>query len=134
MFGFTYVYLHHSLTPLQLLSAVAIGTIIGLSIVYIIVRTIKWKTIYSMTTKRVKISSLKQTWKKRHICVLINILKTLNSLAKFHISKPKWVDLTHTNYVSSCPGAVCEKFNTIVSRQKHKKVLTSLNPFAIITL
>jgi hypothetical protein len=41
MFGFTYVYLHHSLTPLQLLSAVVIGTIIGLSIVYIIVRTTK---------------------------------------------------------------------------------------------
>ena len=32
------------------------------------------------------------------------------------------------------PAAVCEKINTIVSRQKHKKVLTSLNPFAIITL
>ena len=41
MFGITYVYLHHSLTPLQLLSSVVIGTIIGLSIIYIIVGTTK---------------------------------------------------------------------------------------------
>jgi len=41
MFGFNYVYSHNSLTPLQMISAIVIGVVIGLVAVYFIKRSVK---------------------------------------------------------------------------------------------
>lgn len=41
MFGFNYVYSHNSLTPLQMISTIAIGVVIGLIIMYFVERSIK---------------------------------------------------------------------------------------------
>ena len=41
MFGFTYVYSHNSLTPLQMISAVVVGVVVGLVIMYFVGRSIK---------------------------------------------------------------------------------------------
>ena len=41
MFGFTYVYSHNSLTPLQMISAIAVGVVIGLVIMYFVERLVK---------------------------------------------------------------------------------------------
>ena len=38
MFGFSYVYSHNSLTPLQMISAIVIGVIVGLGVMYFIER------------------------------------------------------------------------------------------------
>jgi uncharacterized membrane-anchored protein YhcB (DUF1043 family) len=41
MFGFNYIYSHNSLTPLQMISAIVIGVVIGLVAVYFIKRSVK---------------------------------------------------------------------------------------------
>ena len=41
MFGFSYIYLHNSLTPLEMISAIVVGVIIGLVIMYFVKRSVK---------------------------------------------------------------------------------------------
>ena len=41
MFGFNYVYSHNSLTPLEMISAIVVGVVIGLVIIYFVKRLIK---------------------------------------------------------------------------------------------
>ena len=41
MFGFNYVYSHNSLTPLEMISAIVVGVMIGLVIIYFVKRLIK---------------------------------------------------------------------------------------------
>ena len=41
MFGFNYLYLHNSLTPLEMISAVVVGVVVGLVIIYFVVRSVK---------------------------------------------------------------------------------------------
>lgn len=41
MFGFNYVYLHNSLTPLQMISAIVVGVVVGLVIMYFVERSVK---------------------------------------------------------------------------------------------
>ena len=41
MFGFSYVYSHNSLTPLEMISAIAVGVVVGLAIMYFVWRSIK---------------------------------------------------------------------------------------------
>ena len=41
MFGLTYAYLHLSLTPLQMISAIVVGVIIGSIIMYFVGRSVK---------------------------------------------------------------------------------------------
>ena len=41
MFGFNYVYSHNSLTPLEMISAIVVGVVIGLVTMYFIGRSIK---------------------------------------------------------------------------------------------
>ena len=41
MFGFTYVYSHNSLTPLAMISAIVVGVVVGLAIMYFIERSVK---------------------------------------------------------------------------------------------
>ena len=41
MFGFNYIYSHNSLTPLEMISAVAVGVVVGLIIMYFVGRSIK---------------------------------------------------------------------------------------------
>lgn len=41
MFGFNYVYSHNSLTPLEMISAVAVGVVVGLVVMYFIKRSVK---------------------------------------------------------------------------------------------
>lgn len=41
MFGFNYIYSHNSLTPLEMISAVVVGVVIGLVIMYFVGRSIK---------------------------------------------------------------------------------------------
>ena len=38
MFGFSYAYSHNSLTPLQMISAIVVGVVIGLVVMYFIER------------------------------------------------------------------------------------------------
>ena len=41
MFGFSYVYSHNSLTPLEMISAIVVGVVVGLVIMYFVGRSIK---------------------------------------------------------------------------------------------
>ena len=41
MFAFHYIYLHNSLTPLQMISAIVVGVVVGLVIMYFVERSIK---------------------------------------------------------------------------------------------
>ena len=41
MFGFNYIYSHNSLTPLEMISAIVVGVVIGLVIMYFVERSIK---------------------------------------------------------------------------------------------
>lgn len=41
MFGFSYIYSHNSLTPLEMISAVVVGVVVGLVIIYFVVRSVK---------------------------------------------------------------------------------------------
>ena len=41
MFGFGYIYSHNSLTPLQMISAIVVGVVIGLVIMYFVERSVK---------------------------------------------------------------------------------------------
>lgn len=41
MFAFNYIYSHNSLTPLQMLSAIVVGTIVGIAIMYFVERSEK---------------------------------------------------------------------------------------------
>ena len=56
MFGFSYIYSHNSLTLLEMISAIVVGVVIGLIIMYFVGRSVKWKTIYSMIEKLASIS------------------------------------------------------------------------------
>ena len=41
MFGFNYIYSHNSLAPLQMISAIVVGIVVGLVIMYFVERSIK---------------------------------------------------------------------------------------------
>jgi len=41
MFSLNYIYSHNSLTPLQMISAIAVGVVIGLIIMYFVGRSVK---------------------------------------------------------------------------------------------
>ncbi len=41
MFGFSYIYSHNSLTPLQMISAVVVGVVVGIVIMYFVERSVK---------------------------------------------------------------------------------------------
>ena len=41
MFGFNYIYSHNSLTPSEMISAIVVGVMIGLVIMYFVKRSIK---------------------------------------------------------------------------------------------
>jgi len=41
MFGLTYVYSHNSLTPLEMISAIVVGVVVGLVIMYFVWRSVK---------------------------------------------------------------------------------------------
>ena len=41
MFAFNYVYSHNSLTPLQMISAITVGVVVGLVIMYFVGRSVK---------------------------------------------------------------------------------------------
>ena len=41
MFGFSYIYSHNSLTLLEMISAIVVGVVIGLIIMYFVGRSVK---------------------------------------------------------------------------------------------
>ena len=41
MFDFSYIYSHNSLTPLEMISAIVVGVVIGLIIIYFVGRSVK---------------------------------------------------------------------------------------------